>query len=39
MAKAAYEKILSLPIFPGMSDADAMTWWKPMGKVMEYYRR
>jgi perosamine synthetase len=39
VAEAAYENILSLPMFPGMSDADADDVIMALTKVVEHYRR
>ncbi|MCB9865195.1 MAG: UDP-4-amino-4,6-dideoxy-N-acetyl-beta-L-altrosamine transaminase [Phycisphaerales bacterium] len=38
-AEAAYERILSLPIFPGMSDADATDTVTALAKVLRRYQR
>jgi perosamine synthetase len=38
-AEAAYERILSLPMFPAMSDRDVQDVVEAVGKVCEAYRR
>jgi len=39
VAESAYEEIISLPIFPGMSDEDAEDVIKAVRKVVNYYRK
>lgn len=38
-AEAAFERLLTLPLFPGMSDTDADDVIRAVGKVLGYYRR
>ena len=38
VAEAAYERILSLPMFPGMTDSDIADVLTAVGKVIEAYR-
>jgi len=37
VAEAAYEQLLSLPMFPAMTDADVDDVVRAMGKVLEHY--
>jgi perosamine synthetase len=37
VAEAAYEQLLSLPMFPAMTDADIDDVVRAMGKVLEHY--
>jgi dTDP-4-amino-4,6-dideoxygalactose transaminase len=37
VAEAAYQRVLSLPIFPRMSDDDVESVVSAMGKVMKAY--
>ena len=39
VAEAAYERIISLPMFPGMSDKDSDDVLRAVAKVTESYRR
>lgn len=39
VAETAYERILSLPIFPGMTDADVTDVLEAVAKVLSAYRR
>jgi perosamine synthetase len=39
VAEAAYEQLLSLPMFPAMTDADVDDVVRAMGKVLEHYAR
>lgn len=39
VAEAAYEQIISLPLFAGMTDADALDVIEAMKKVCSYYQR
>jgi len=38
-AEAAYERILSLPMFAGMTDSDVADVLTALSKVLEVYRR
>jgi perosamine synthetase len=38
VAEEAYERLLSLPMFPGMTDADVDDVVSAVGKVLAYYR-
>ena len=38
VAEDAYERILSLPIFPAMADTDVADVIQAVSKIMEYYR-
>jgi len=38
-AEAAYERLLTLPLFPGMTDADVHDVLAALGKVLRYYAR
>ncbi len=37
VAEAAYERLLSLPMFPAMTDADVDDVVRAMGKVLQHY--
>jgi perosamine synthetase len=37
VAEAAYERLISLPMFPAMTDMDIGDVIKAIRKVMEYY--
>ena len=39
MAEAAYERILSLPMFPAMSDDDVRDVVEAVEKVISHYHR
>jgi UDP-4-amino-4,6-dideoxy-N-acetyl-beta-L-altrosamine transaminase len=39
VAEDAYERLISLPMFPGMTDADADDVIAAVNKIMRYYRR
>jgi perosamine synthetase len=39
VAEAAYEQILSLPVFPRMSDEDVEDVVNAVGKVVRHYAR
>ena len=39
VAEAAYERILSLPMFPGMADDDVQDVIEALDRVLAYYRR
>jgi perosamine synthetase len=39
VAESAYERILSLPIFPSMSDGDVEAVTEALSKLVEIYRR
>jgi perosamine synthetase len=38
-AESAYERIITLPLFPGMSEADSADVVTAVGKVMNAYRK
>ena len=39
VAEAAYERMLSLPMYAGMSDSDADSVVEAVGKVVHHYAR